>query len=754
MKKFLFLSLILLCTAMSAWSYTTGTVEIRNTENDIGHCFDYETGIVVTGPEADPETSTCWTIREDFSVRIFIPFGYVITSVLVYGDFDKIKCDNLIFNNNPEQPNLPDWVQDGTFKYYESINFKAKSGESARIGAVRITYHMHQINSNDSWAETCVAAGKKASWTCSDCGHTYYDEKCTSEVEKEEDLILSIDPTKHVLVKRTAGGATDTEDGYTVDHWHCQACGKNFADEDCTEQITENVIIRAKNRDWLCFTANTDNSTVALKKNGEPYEAALEYTTTETTWEPYTFGQTITLTDAGDKVYFRNASDDLAKGFSKDFTFNYYQFAMTGSIAASGNVMSLLDKTCLATSFPYDDGNYETPEDFYYFVNLFSGCESLTSAPELPAIKLTPYCYMWMFKDCTGLTSAPELPAMALSDWCYGGMFEGCTGLKQAPALPANTMKANCYAVMFKGCTGLTEAPELSAMTLAGSCYSEMFENCTSLKTAPELPATTLALQCYSQMFSGCTHLNLVKVTFTEWTNNTTNNWLKDVASTGTFVCPDALDKSQTGVSYIPTDWTPVYEVKANKDPESENYYSTFYSGANAYQVPEGVTAYIGVVEESASNSDVSVLNLTAIEGGIIPAGEPVILRATQSQVYLPYTTTTATKSGNNELTGTDEAKTLGTNDYALSYGQYGVGFYNWSGRTIDAHKAYLTLPGSQLAPGRSFGMKFDDGTFTGIPVTIIDQPQDDVIYNLQGQRVDESYKGLIIKNGQKIYNY
>ncbi|MBQ0103742.1 MAG: hypothetical protein KBS99_06200, partial [Prevotellaceae bacterium] len=210
MKKFLFLSLILLCTAMSAWSNTTGTVEIRNTEDDRGHCFDSRTGITVTGPE-EQKTSTCWTIVGDvYGLRIVVPYGYVITSVWVYGDVNNIKCDNLIYNYNPEQPFLSDWVQDGTFKYYEYINFKAKSDNYARISAVRITYHEHDISLNDSWAETCVTAGKKASWTCADCGHTYYDDDCTSEVEKEEDLILPIDPTKHVLVKRAAVGATDT----------------------------------------------------------------------------------------------------------------------------------------------------------------------------------------------------------------------------------------------------------------------------------------------------------------------------------------------------------------------------------------------------------------------------------------------------------------------------------------------------------------------------------------------------------------
>ena len=50
---------------------------------------------------------------------------------------------------------------------------------------------------------------------------------------------------------------------------------------------------------------------------------------------------------------------------------------------------------------------------------------------------------------------------------------------------------------------------------------------------------------------------------------------------------------------------------------------------------------------------------------------------------------------------------------------------------------------------------------FTGNSVTIItaintieaDKAQDGVIYNLAGQKVDKSYKGLVIKNGKKVIN-
>ena len=769
MKKFLFLSLILLCTAMSAWSYTTETITLSYQGS--GKTTDPKTGISV---KAAPYSSLpFWKVSSDI-LELEVPSGYIITGVrFIYcpeeflqgvgiTNIGSIKSSNMLVLNGET------WEQsDGAFSYNHSIAF---SGVEAYVAAVYIAYHKHEFTDLSfplGVAATCTTPGMKGYWECSDCGHIYSDYDGKEELSRTSLEIPAINHKNKIYVE--AKPATDTEDGYTVDHWHCPDCGKNFADEECTEQITENmIIIRAKNRDWLCFTANTDNSTVELDKVGDPYEAELEFTTTETTWVPYTFGQTITLTDAGDKVYFRKAGEGVASGFSKSFT-DYYQFDMSGSIAASGNVMSLLDKTCLATSFPANGT--------YCFACLFSGCKSLASTPELPAMTLAQDCYYWMFNGCTGLTSAPELPAMTLAYGCYQAMYDNCTGLKQVPALPATTMETFCYAAMFRGCTSLTEAPELSATTLKDYCYSEMFSGCTSLETAPELPvttlqqscydrmfygctslttapelpATTLPYRCYDQMFSGCTKLNQVKVAFTEWTNNTTYNWLKDVASTGTFVCPDALDKTQTGASYIPEGWTPVFEVKANNEPKTENYYSTFYSKENAYQVPNGVTAYTGVVEESASNPDESVLKLTAIEGGIIPAEEPVILKATKSQVYLPYTTTTATKSTDNMLEGTDEETTLSANQYALSLGQYGVGFYLWNGKSIDAHKAYLTLTAS--AGTKAFTFQFEDGETTGIQeASPKSSPEGkELMYDLNGVRVNDNYKGIVIKNGKKI---
>jgi len=188
---------------------------------------------------------------------------------------------------------------------------------------------------------------------------------------------------------------------------------------------------------------------------------------------------------------------------------------------------------------------------------MFGGCTSLTTAPELPATTLAERCYGAMFSGCTSLATAPELPATTLAERCYGGMFSGCTSLATAPELPATTLAMSCYGAMFDSCTGLTTAPELPATTLVSGCYGSMFAGCTGLTTAPELPATTLASSCYNYMFDGCINMNYIKAMFTTTPSTSyTRGWVNNVSSSGTFVKNSAATWTTTGVNGIPSGWT------------------------------------------------------------------------------------------------------------------------------------------------------------------------------------------------------
>ena len=245
--------------------------------------------------------------------------------------------------------------------------------------------------------------------------------------------------------------------------------------------------------DWLCFTAEEANSTVAMNANGSAPTVSLEYSTDGNTWSPFVVGTTtVTLANIGDKMYMRATSaGNIRIGSSMS---DYNKFVMTGKISASGNVNTLLDQNGNAT--------------------------------------LKIYCYSYLFGSCESLTTAPELPATKLADGCYYGMFWRCGSLTTAPALPATT--------------------------LANRCYNGMFSRCLALESAPELPATTLADYCYNNLFYGCSNLNTITLGYTGNFANAPysafNNWVSGVAQTGTFYY-NGSDTTQ-GVSSIPTGWT------------------------------------------------------------------------------------------------------------------------------------------------------------------------------------------------------
>ena len=276
----------------------------------------------------------------------------------------------------------------------------------------------------------------------------------------------------------------------------------------------------------LCFTAEEAGSTVAMQAVGQGAPAVtLETSFDGEIWEPFTVGETtITLPNVGDKVYFRAGEGGNTAMASSNKEYNKFSI-ITGRIAASGNIMSLL--------------NGDVPDSI-----------------------IATYCYANMFKGCTSLAQAPELPATTLAIYCYNYMFEGCTSLVNAPKLPATTMDVYCYVNMFKGCTSLVNAPELPATTMNAGCYTNMFNGCTSLAQAPELPATTLATYCYNYMFNGCEKVSLISTRQTSFTGCT--NWLSGVAQSGIFYCPTSLGTDETiarGGNACPEGWTVI-----NKD--------------------------------------------------------------------------------------------------------------------------------------------------------------------------------------------
>ena len=186
---------------------------------------------------------------------------------------------------------------------------------------------------------------------------------------------------------------------------------------------------------------------------------------------------------------------------------------------------------------------------------MFAECYSLTTAPELPATTLAKYCYANMFCNCENLTTAPNLPATVLAEGCYSGMFTSCSSLTQAPDLPAIQLAPNCYFDMFRN-TSLSSAPSLPAEVLSENCYASMFYGCHKLTSAPDLPAKYLRTRCYDHMFYDCINLNSVKALFiSKPSGSYTDNWLAGVSSNGTFVKNISAQWDVRGESGVPEGW-------------------------------------------------------------------------------------------------------------------------------------------------------------------------------------------------------
>ena len=88
----------------------------------------------------------------------------------------------------------------------------------------------------------------------------------------------------------------------------------------------------------LHFVAEEPGATMSFSI----YLGNCEISTTgkEDSWVPYNSGDTITLANVGDKVYFRHNGNDECK-----LTYPSHFIIRNGKIAAKGNITSLIDKT-------------------------------------------------------------------------------------------------------------------------------------------------------------------------------------------------------------------------------------------------------------------------------------------------------------------------------------------------------------------------------------------------------------------------
>lgn len=158
---------------------------------------------------------------------------------------------------------------------------------------------------------------------------------------------------------------------------------------------------------------------------------------------------------------------------------------------------------------------------------------------------------------------------------------------------------------------------------------------------------------------------------------------------------------------------------------------------------PEDLTVYY----VDATYADYMHLSEAA---NTIQMGEGVILNGEPGTYKLWFSETPASAISGNYLYGSMEDTYFEQDEvYLLSYKNNILKFRHNTAGTLPAGKAYVKstdVPNSQSA--HEFTMVFGDDA-TAIESTVVDT-NDSEIYNIQGQRVSNNYKGVVIINGKK----
>lgn len=137
----------------------------------------------------------------------------------------------------PEVPST--CVQPGTAEHWRCSvcgeRFADESGAQAvKLDELELPLGAHALEAVEEVPASCTEPGTAAHWACALCGKLFADEAGSAEVTAES-LATALAP--HSLAKVGGTPATCTERGVS-DHWKCTVCGALLSDETGTTEVT------------------------------------------------------------------------------------------------------------------------------------------------------------------------------------------------------------------------------------------------------------------------------------------------------------------------------------------------------------------------------------------------------------------------------------------------------------------------------------------------------------------------------------
>lgn len=191
-----------------------------------------------------------------------------------------------------------------------------------------------------------------------------------------------------------------------------------------------------------------------------------------------------------------------------------------------------------------------------------------------------------------------------------------------------------------------------------------------------------------------------------------------------------------------------LYAIKvANTLTTAASSFSTYAASYPVDYSSLGLEAYAITLDEANMKVKYNKID------GVVPANTPVLVKGEASKTY---SLTKATTDGTSVTTNlqVSDGSVVGDGSTIYAFGtKNGVSGFKVvaSGVKIPAKKGYLKLSSSAAAKD-FFAFGGETTGISNVSANGIDE-EETPLFNLAGQRVDKSYKGVVVKNGKKFVN-